>query len=237
MKDTKIQVFCFPHAGGSASVYYKWNRYIDNAVYELIPIEYAGHGTKIDQNLHLQFDEIVDDVYKEILKKISNNTKYILFGHSMGAYIALEVERRIEKKENKKALHMIFSGVDAPCYWNRNNKVSLLKDREFLNEIQKFGGIDKEIIKNSELLEIILPILKADFHIIESMGDFQEDYKLDAAFTIMNGNKDRYKKENIEYWKHFTNASCVIKYFNGGHFFINENFELICSYVNSLNNR
>ena len=48
----------------------KWNRYIDNAVYELIPIEYAGHGTKIDQNLHLQFDEIVDDVYKEILKKL-----------------------------------------------------------------------------------------------------------------------------------------------------------------------
>ena len=54
------------------------------------------------------------------------------------------------------------------------------------------------------------------------MGKFQEDYKLDVAFTIMNGNKDRYKKENIEYWKHFTNASCVIKYFNGGHFFINE---------------
>ena len=24
---------------------------------------------KLDQNLHLQFDEIVDDVYKEILKK------------------------------------------------------------------------------------------------------------------------------------------------------------------------
>lgn len=235
MQDMKIKLFCLPHAGGSSSIYYSWNKYIDKSKYELIPIEYAGHGIKLDENLNYLFDNLVNDVYNEILRSIKKDTKYIIFGHSMGAYIAFEVERKIEKKYEQKAFHMIFSGVDAPCYWNRNKKIASLSDAEFIEQIQTFGGINDEIINSPELMKIILPILKADFYVIESMHEYQEEFLINASSTIMNGKNDRYKKENIEHWQCFSNKACTIKYYNGGHFFINDNAKLICEYINSLN--
>ncbi|MEB9902773.1 thioesterase domain-containing protein, partial [Bacillus cereus] len=47
----KTKLFCFPHAGGSAFSYAKWKNYF-NPYIEIVPIELAGRGYRIEENLY-----------------------------------------------------------------------------------------------------------------------------------------------------------------------------------------
>ena len=41
----KINLFCLPYAGSSASVFFKWKKYLDEDIM-LYPIELAGRGKR-----------------------------------------------------------------------------------------------------------------------------------------------------------------------------------------------
>ena len=82
----KIKLFCFPHLGGSASIYYQWKTMIHKNI-EIIPIELAGRGERNKEPFCKNFKELLLDISIQI----TNNhlEKYAFFGHSMGALIAL----------------------------------------------------------------------------------------------------------------------------------------------------
>ena len=61
----KTKLFCFPHAGGSAFSYAKWKNHF-NPYIEVVPVELAGRGYRIEENLYQSMEEAVNDVYNKI---------------------------------------------------------------------------------------------------------------------------------------------------------------------------
>ncbi len=83
-----VKLFCFPHAGGSASIYLKWNNVIgDNLKLEIIPLEYKGHGVRMDEDFYVDFNEMAEDMLRYTLNKLSPDEPFMLFGHSMGCLL------------------------------------------------------------------------------------------------------------------------------------------------------
>lgn len=148
-----MKLFCFPHAGGSSSIYLKWNNVIENtSKLEIIPLEYKGHGYRMDEDFYNDFDEMVDDMLKCVSDKLVQGDPFMIFGHSMGAYVAFKIANLLEKKQIY-AKHLFLSGGAAPCYWTGNKKkVSDLPDDEFINEMISYGGIEDEYLDNPEYL-------------------------------------------------------------------------------------
>ena len=74
----KIKIFCFPHLGGSASIYYQWKTMIHKNI-EIIPIELAGRGERNKEPFCKNFKELLLDISIQI----TNNhlEKYAFFGH------------------------------------------------------------------------------------------------------------------------------------------------------------
>lgn len=107
-----MKLFCFPHAGGSSSIYLKWNNVIENtSKLEIIPLEYKGHGYRMDEDFYNDFDEMVGDMLKSVLDKLVLGDPFMIFGHSMGAYVAFKIANLLEKKTDLcKASFLIRQG-------------------------------------------------------------------------------------------------------------------------------
>ncbi len=231
----KIKLFCLPYAGGSANVYVNWRRNLANNI-ELCPVELAGRGRRYDDSFYEDIDAAVEDIYKTLETQILN-TKFALYGHSMGSILAFELSHRLQERLGVLPKHIFFSGHSAPDVPSRDKKMHLLPDEKFKHELLSLGGTPKEILEEEELLELFLPMLRADFKIIENYLYKDRKSKLNCDITVLNGKQDDLTLKEITEWRKHTDKHCKIIMFSGGHFFINDNGEDIVKIINdTLNN-
>lgn len=227
----KIKLFCLPYAGGSATIYEKWRKYLDPDI-ELIGIEYAGRGKRFSEPLSDNFEKTIDDIFSIIENQI-NGTNYSILGHSMGALAGYELIHKIKQKKLPLPMHMFFSGKSAPHFPQRDKVIHNLNNYEFKEELLKLDGTPKEVLENDELMEIFLPILRSDFKTIEEYRYFEKEDIVDCNFTILYGKDDQIPINKIAEWQKHTKGKCNFIKFSGGHFFINDHTEDIVNIINS----
>lgn len=230
----KYRLFCFPYAGGSCNIYYKWEKYIPSNII-LNPIELPGHGEKID----LEPLESMEDITKAVIEEIKDSCKfeegenYVLFGHSMGTMIICELIRQLKSEGYPQPVHVFMSGRFPP-HIPEKTMIHNLPDSEFLRAIINMGGIPKDVVSNKLLLEFFLPILRADYTAVEKYS-YTQDEKWDFPISVFLGKED-IEVKNYDYmaWKLYTASDCKFYEFNGNHFFINDFTEEITGLINQI---
>lgn len=228
----KIKLFCLPYAGGSAIVYMTWKKFLDHKI-ELRPIELAGRGRRFSEPLYQNIEEAVTDIYHQISKEL-DGSPYALYGHSMGTILVYELLRRIREYKHQEPMHAFFSGRYPPFVYDKKEFIHKLPDHEFMMKIYEHGGTNEEILKNKELLDIFLPVLKADYKIVELYKHCNDILKLDCSITVLNGSRDNYVEEmDIQRWEECTKKQCKFYTFDDGHFFINTYKQDIAGIINS----
>lgn len=231
MKMRKVKLFCIPHAGGSATSYLKLKKYINSHI-EVCPIELAGRGRRFNESFYDSIEEAVYDVYKIIESNL--DYEYAILGHSMGSLIAFELAHHIIKLKKQKPIHIFFSGRKSPNIIYTSNQIHKLPEEEFKNKIFEFSGTPKEIFENEKIFRTFLPILRADFKICEQYKYKEKPSKLNFDISILNGNMDDIKIKHIADWRKFTSKKCNIHFFQGGHFYINHNWNNLSDFINSI---
>ncbi|MBW7453178.1 thioesterase II family protein [Paenibacillus sepulcri] len=213
-------LFCFPYAGGSESIYYPWRKHLLPGI-ELLPIPYAGRGTRFRDTCYKNMDDALCDLF-EYVKKYISGTKYSFFGHSMGGLIAYELCRKLEGEGVHPPKHVFVSGVRAPNRI-RSHHLHQLPEEEFKKKLDELNGTPKEVLHNRQLMEIFLPILRSDFRLIEEYAFMPDNARLNANITALYGKGDDIVYEDMIHWKDFTKEQFGLQGYPGGHFFINDN--------------
>lgn len=212
-----LRLFCFPYAAGNASTYIGWIKHLPEEV-ELVVVQPPGRANRIGEDPIDNMDELVQKVSEEIASCLDK--PYIFFGHSLGSRVAFEVMQTARQKGWLMPLHYIASGSSAP-HVNRTHKhVSHLTDDEFIHALKRFDGAIEEIIQNENLVNLFLPLLRADFNIADTY--YREPGEpLDVSLSVFGGNGDEdARPDELPSWSaHFLNDP-EISLFNGNHFFI-----------------
>ncbi|WP_010248509.1 thioesterase II family protein [Acetivibrio cellulolyticus] len=228
----KIKLFCLPFAGGSAVTYRKWKDYLHSFI-EIWALELKGRGKRFNEPFYLSIKEAVEDLYKIIEPEIVNS-QFAFFGHSMGTILAYELVNQIKREKQRDPLHIFFSGRYPPHADKRRKVLHDLPDDEFIAEIESYGGTPKGLFDNKELLEIFLPVLRADYKILDNYRAQQTQVVYDFDISVLGG---RYDSEvsavDLRQWYKYTNGDCRVYEFEGGHFFINDYIEDIVKIINS----
>lgn len=224
-------LFCLPYAGGSEAAYYQWKKYLNEEI-ELHSVKLKGRGRRIGEKFYDSMEEAVDDIFNSI-KELIMTKDYAIYGHSMGSMLAYELYYKIEKEKLKKPKHMFFSGQAAPGIRVKEDNISSLPDDLFMDKIVALGGTPKEVLENKELLQIIMPILRSDFKMIEEYDYKKKDERISCDITVFNGLQDQYNEIQIEEWRNTTCGNCEIYNFEGGHFFINQKTKEILNIINN----
>lgn len=221
MKVGTIKMFCLPHAGGSASNYLPWSKLLP---VEVVPIEYPGRGFRAKEPLCVDIDGIVQSVYESMTEKLEDTDDYMIYGHSMGSLIAYEVAHKLHEGNHKAPLHLILSGGKAPQRRIKQKESHKLPLHLFEEVVLEYGGKQTDqIFKNEELKNYFIPILRADIKIVEDYLYKPRKMPLECDLSILVGEEDESTTWNeVKEWSQITNGGCEFYYFNGGHFFIQE---------------
>jgi medium-chain acyl-[acyl-carrier-protein] hydrolase len=225
-----IKLFCLPYAGGSAEVYRKWNRYLQKTI-ALEPLELSGRGKRAGEPFYESLGEAVADI-NQLIKQQFDGAPYAIFGHSMGGIIAYELYQKLQAEKEQLPIHMFFSGRRAPGLLKDNEVIHLLPDAELIAELKELGGTPPELLDNPDLLYHFLPIIRADFKIVETFDFSSQTSKLDCNITVFNGKDDDITFGELVEWRNFTTRECKIQIFPGGHFFINDYQKEIATIIN-----
>ncbi len=214
----KIRLICFPFAGGSASFFHSWQALMPDEI-ELVAIELPGRASRIKEPLITQGYELLDELEK--LELFYEPEPFAFFGHSMGAYIAFELSRRLKEKHKPQPFSLFLSARQAPNLDQKEKQLHDLPEKEFIRQIANLNGMPREVLDNAELMEIVSPVLRADCKLLETWC-YVESEQLNLPITAMMGEDDPSTKESqIKSWAAFTSNSFNLVKFSGDHFFIN----------------
>jgi medium-chain acyl-[acyl-carrier-protein] hydrolase len=99
-----------------------------------------------------------------------------------------------------------------------------LPDDLFLVELtRRFKGMSPAILKEQELMKLLLPTLRADVTALETYV-YWEERPLDCPIRAFGGRLDATTTEDeLRAWQLHTNRSFELKMFDGDHFFIRNN--------------
>lgn len=224
-------LFCIPYAGGSATFYYKWERYLGYDI-RLVPIELKGKGARFNETTYEDFNQITEDILN-IIKEDIKNEEYAFYGHSMGALLAFELYYKVKEHHLKLPSHIFFSSFSLPSESKKRAGLHKLTDNELLNELIPLGGFDKEILENQELIKICLSILRNDYRLLDSYIYLRRNEKIMSNVSILFGKEESYNQSNIEELRNMISGECSFYEYSGGHFFLNDHFIQIINLIKS----
>jgi medium-chain acyl-[acyl-carrier-protein] hydrolase len=226
----KIKLFCFPYAGGSAVVYNKWKSYLNGNI-ELCPVELPGRGRLFSSPFYRDMNEAVGDLFRKLSQDFTSS-RYALFGHSMGSCLVYELSQQIRHSNLNQPLHLFFSGRRPPQIEKKEKIIHTLPNDEFIAEISDLGGTPREVLEHQELLDLFIPVIRADYKLVETYK-YIERGQLESKISVFNGTRDT--DTNIlemKEWGKCTRGDCKVYEFEGGHFFIHEHFQKIVAIIN-----
>jgi surfactin synthase thioesterase subunit len=153
---------------------------------------------------------------------------FALFGHSMGAVIAFELARELRRRSWPRPVLLIVSGRQAPPRPSPLPPFGHLPEADFIREVcGRYDNIPDEVLAEKELLQLVLPALRADILVLET-HTCQPEPPLDCPISCFGGEEDRHvSREDLEAWAAHTRAGSTVRVFPGRHFFIDSAREAV----------
>jgi medium-chain acyl-[acyl-carrier-protein] hydrolase len=215
----RLRLFCFPYAGGGASIYRTWASEVPPEV-DVYPIQLPGRENRLRERPHTQLAPLLDQLLPALLPYL--NTPFAFFGHSMGVIICFELARALRRLHGLTPAWLFLSGHRAPGVPDRSPHIHDLPDGEFVQELRRFNGTPEAVLQNAELMQLMLPVLRSDFTLVETTN-FGTDEPLTCPISAFGGLEDaEATREDMAPWRDHTRGSFTLRMFPGGHFFIHE---------------
>lgn len=213
-----LRLFCFPYAGGSSLIFRTWSNSLSSNI-EVCAVEIPGRGRQIQFPPFSKIEPLVDAIASHIYPYLDK--PFAFLGHSMGAWINFELTRLLRRKYGIIPVNLFISARRAPHLPSSEAVIHNLPEADFIEELRHLNGTPSEVLENAELMELFLPILRADFAVLETYI-YTPESPLECPIIAFGGLEDaRVSFDELQAWQEHTKADFSLHMFPGDHFFIN----------------
>lgn len=227
--NARLRLFCFPYAGGAASIYRSWHQYLPADV-EVCAIQLPGRENRVREQSYINLLELVNGLLPNLLPYLDK--PFALFGHSMGSLIAYEVAQQVQQG-SRRPTHLLVSGRRAPVLPEPEILLHTLPtDAIFLNELQRrYNNLPTVMFEDAEFRQLFLPLLRADFSVVETY-QYTVRSPLPCPIIALGGADDpRAAQAELQAWQPLTRANFALHLFPGGHFYLNDQLQPLLATV------
>lgn len=227
----KLRLICIPYAGGSSRSFWNWPQGLSNDV-ELVALQAPGRLSRLQEEPFNDMELLVDDLM-QVLPSILDKP-YIILGHSLGSRIGFEVMLRCHSQGLRLPEHFIASGSRGPHMPCLEEQSYHLPDDQFIVKLREMEGTPEELLNSTELMALLLPMIKSDFQIAETYL-FNGNVSFDIPLSVFGGrDDDKADLEALESWQQHFAQPGDISLFSGGHFFIDSHQGEVVEKVNQI---
>lgn len=212
------RLFCFPYAGGGGSLYMSWARELAPTA-EVCAVQLPGRENRLREPAYATCAELIDATFQALRPYL--DMPFALFGHSMGALVAFELARRLRAERAPSPERLFVSGHRAPHLPSPHPPLAHLPDGEFLAQIRmRYNGVPDEVASHAALMALLLPCLRADMALIESLV-WRDEPALACPISVYGGRDDREASQaQLALWRSQTRGAFTLRMFPGTHFFL-----------------
>ncbi|WP_328649582.1 alpha/beta fold hydrolase [Amycolatopsis sp. NBC_00348] len=215
MRETTV--ICLPFAGAGASFFRAWQPLAPESL-DVVAVQLAGREERFVDEPHADVGRALDDVLPAVVERIEGAARIALFGHSLGAVLAFELARRLDRL-GAPLTRLFVSGSPGP--WSgRESRATGLPDDAFLAQVERFSGYAHPTLRHPEMRSMLLPMLRADV-------EMHENYRPDAGVTLpipvtaLRGRDDALvSAARIAEWARASTAGFRSVELTGGHMYL-----------------
>lgn len=226
-----LRIFCLPFAGGGASIYRGWGKLLGPAV-EVCPIQLPGRENRFSEPAFKEAQALAQALASQL--QLYSDKPFVIYGHSMGALVAFELTRVLKANGMTMPQSLILGAHRAAHLPRTRETLYNLDDKTFIERLQRFGGFPQEVLDSADLLQFLMPTLKADFTLCDTYS-YSDQQPLDCPIHIFSGSADPEAPPTVmEAWRQHTSADAHLHIFEAGHFFIRSDLEQVIDTLKTL---
>lgn len=166
-----------------------------------------------------RYQSLVEAVAHAILPHCDR--PFAFFGHSMGAIISFELARFLRRHNGPQPTHIFISGRRAPQLNVNDSPTYSLPEAEFAEELRRLNGTPREVLENAELMQLVIPLLQADFEVCQTY-QYTPEPPLECPISAFGGLEDKdVSSAMVEAWSEQTTGPFKLWMLPGDHFFVN----------------
>ncbi len=230
MAAAAVRLVCAPYAGGAASAYRLWPDDLPSWV-DVCAIQLPGREQRYGEAFVTNMPEVAEAVVAAVMPLA--DLPLVFFGHSMGAIIAFETVRLLQSRHGIVARRLIISGRRAPHLPSARPDMHGLPQGALLDELRRLNGTHTDVLSDPEMLGIVLPIVRADFKLIETYRMAQA-VPLACPVSAIGGDADPdVSPAMLRDWHMTTRDEFEMKIFAGDHFYHNAQKRSVLEFISS----
>ncbi|MFC4852124.1 thioesterase II family protein [Actinophytocola glycyrrhizae] len=215
--EAAVRLFCLPYAGAGASAFRRWPAAFGPEI-EVRSVQLPGRESRIAEDP--RFD--VADLAEAILA--CADRPYALYGHSLGGRHAFDLVRHLRHTGSPLPVTLYVGGCRAPHLRGSGHfdGLSTVDDDELLRRVADGGGLAAEVLAEPELVELLLPVLRADFTMLDEYV-LTEGAPLPVPVVAYAGRGDTaVSLAEIQAWDRHAGAGLTVQEVDGDHFFLHD---------------
>lgn len=195
-------------------------------------VDLPGRGRAVGRTPCRTTAEAVAAIKPSLLTSVRG--RYGVFGQSMGALIAYELVRELERS-GRPPVWLAVSAMPAPqsvsaLFPERRDRWPRARLLEFVRDL---GGTPDEMLSDDGLADYLVGLLRADLSIVDTYT-YLEDPPLTTALSVFWAEEDPLTPESlVAGWREHSTAPARFHRLPGGHFALFEEPDFFASLIRS----
>lgn len=219
VEQAECRLICLPHAGGGPTLFSRWPAALPPTI-EIFAVQLPGRGSRLREAPYKRVEPLVQALMP-VLRCELTDMPFAFFGHSLGALLAYELVHALQGMGLQPGV-LFASACHAPQQLPLDEKLHDLPRSELLAALQRFDGIPRQLLAEAELLDMILPALRADLAVYETYV-YRQRPRLSVPIIACGGRNDaRVTPAQLEAWREQTKGHFERHLFAGNHFYLND---------------
>ncbi|GAB6040931.1 thioesterase II family protein [Endothiovibrio diazotrophicus] len=217
----RCTLVCLPCAGCSSAMYASWAAELPADV-GIAAARLPGREARLAEPPFKRMEAFVE-AFLPTLRQLARRP-YALFGHSMGALMAYALVTALPEAVPPPR-HLFLSAHRPPQLDLGREPIAEKPQEAFLAAVQAMGGLPEEVSRHPELLELIVPPMRADFRLCETYprGPDSGPSPLRVPVTVFGGREDgNATPAAMERWGELCDDLRGVHILPGDHFYLRD---------------
>ncbi len=215
--DARVRLFCLPSAGGGPAVFHRWPVGLPSDV-EVCAVQLPGRGARLNEAPFDRTAPLVETLAVHLVPYLDR--PFAFFGHSMGALVSFELARLLRRMGAGTPRHVFVAAFRAPQLHDPRRALHDLPEPELIAQLRRLNGIPAQLIDEVELMQLVLPAVRADLAACETY-EYSRETPLSCPITAFGGRTDpKAERDELEPWREQTSGHFELHILPGDHFFV-----------------